>query len=64
MIVLSCTWWLKTKYSCLIKRNMHNKGEIFKIEIFLYHQWGNLNFDTLVLIFGHHLAEIWMFKVK
>ena len=38
MIVLSCTWWLKTKYSCLIKRNMHNKGEIFKIEIFLYHQ--------------------------
>ena len=52
------------KYSCLIKRKMHNKRGIFKIKIVLNYQWTNLNFDILILIFGCHLAEIWMFKVR
>ena len=45
------------EYTCFIKRKMHNKKEIFKIEIFLNYQWPKLNFDIFV-IFGCHLAEI------
>ena len=52
------------KYSCLIKRKMHNQRGIFKIETFLNHQWANLNLDMLDLIFSSHLAEIWMVKVR
>ena len=38
------------KYSCFIKRKMHNKRVIFKIETCLDYQCANLEFDTLVLI--------------
>ena len=48
----------RKKYSCLIKHKMHNKTEIFEIEIFLDYQLADLSFDMLVLIFGCHLAEI------
>ena len=41
---------------------MNNKRGIFKIQIVLNYQWVNLNLDILVLIFGCHLAEIWMLK--
>ena len=51
-------------YSCLIKLEMHNKRGIFIIIIVLNYQWGDLNFDILVLIFGFHLAEIWMLKAS
>ena len=46
------------KYSCLIKRKMHNERGIFKIKIVLNYQCDNSNFDILVLIFGCYLAEI------
>ena len=46
------------KYSCLINCKMHSKREIFKIEIFLNYQRAYLNFDTLIVGFGCHLAEI------
>ena len=46
------------KYSCLIKREVYNKGGFFKNEICFDYQRANLNFDILVLIFGCHLAEI------
>ena len=52
------------KYSCLIKCKINNKRRIFKIKMVLNYQWADLNFDMLVLIFGCHLAEIWMFKVR
>ena len=50
------------KYSCLIKRKMHKK--IVNNKICLDYQWANLDFDILFLIFGCHLADIWMFDVK
>ena len=46
------------KYSCLTKREMHNKRRFFTNETCLDCQWADLNFDMLVLSFGCHLAEI------
>ena len=51
------------KYSCLIKRKIHNKRGFYKNEICLDCRWADLNFDMLALIFcGHvaHVAEIYL----
>ena len=48
---LDIYWVTQKKYSCLIKREMHNKRGFFKSEIWLDCQWANLNFDIFVLIF-------------
>ena len=62
-VIWFCVQGDSKKYSCLVKREMHNKRELFKNEIRLECRWANFNFDILVLIFGYHLTEIWMFTV-
>ena len=48
------------KYTCLIKSEIENKGEIIKNGEFLDNQSDKQSFDTLVSIFCSHLTGIWM----
>ena len=44
------------KYSCLIKRKMHNRRRIFKNQLFLDYQGADVDFDISVLISSCHIC--------
>ena len=52
---------VRKKYSCLIKREGHNKTRIYINELFLVYQCANLYFDLSFVQFGAYLVELFNF---